>query len=140
MASSLAAQLAQNASLNSALLLERTRRRPTESYLFTSREADHHDLDSLHALAANAFIQLKQLNPAVAKYEDALFSDAVKGVDRTMLSGEDVKELNKNIKAFMPLLGKNLMDGPTGRVLEWLVRRFRCVSALCELIGGLSVG
>ncbi|KAH9989552.1 hypothetical protein BJV77DRAFT_1069406 [Russula vinacea] len=105
MPSSLATQLAQTASLNSALLVDRARRKPTQSYLFTGREADKHDLESIHAFALNAFIQLRQWNPAIQKYESALFSDAAKGLDRTLLP--DLTEL------------------PTGRLLEWLVRRFR---------------
>ncbi len=125
MPSSLATQLAQTASLNAALLVDRARRKPTQSYLFTGREADKHDLDSIHAFALNAFIQLRQWNPAIQRYEDALFSDASKGLDRTLLPADGAKDLNENISAFLPLLGKDLMEMPTGRVLEWLVRRFR---------------
>ena len=125
MPSSLATQLAQSTSLNAALLVDRARRKPTQSYLFTGREADKHDLESIHALAYNAFIQLCQWNPAIQGYEDALFSDAAKGLDRTLLPVVEAKEVDENISAFLPLLGKDLMEMPTGRVLEWLVRRFR---------------
>ena len=125
MPSSLATQLAQSTSLNAALLVDRTRRKPTQSYLFTGREADKHDLESIHALAYNAFIQLSQWNPAIQSFETTLFSDTAKGLDRTLLPAVDVKELDEKISAFLPLLGKDLMEMPTGRVLEWLVRRFR---------------
>jgi U3 small nucleolar RNA-associated protein 10 len=127
MPSSLATQLAQGASINSAFLADRARRKPTQSYLFTGREADKHDLESIHALAWNAFVQLRQWNPALQSYETPLFSDAAKGLDRTLLPANEAKELNAKISAFLPLLGKDLMEMPTGRVLEWLVRRFRCV-------------
>ncbi|KAH9044915.1 hypothetical protein EDB83DRAFT_2406035 [Lactarius deliciosus] len=125
MPSNLAAQLAQSVSLNSTLLVDRARRKPAQSYLFTEREADKHDLESIHALALNAFIQLRQWNPALQTYESSLFSDAAKGVDRTLLLLEEAKELDARISAFLPLLGGDLMEMPTGRVLEWLVRRFR---------------
>jgi len=125
MVSSLVAQLAQNASLNSALLLPR--RKTSESYLFTGREAERHDLESVHALGVNGFLQLASLSPALCKYEDTLFSDTVKGVDRTLLSVEANAELDKNIAGFLKFLGPYLMDAPTGKVIEWLVRRFRCV-------------
>lgn len=125
MPSSLATQLAQTASLNSALLVDRARRKPTQSYLFTGREADKHDLESIHAFALNAFIQLRQWNPAIQRYESALFSDAAKGLDRTLLPADEAKDLDGNISAFLPLLGKDLTELPTGRLLEWLVRRFR---------------
>lgn len=127
MPSSLAAQLAQTSSLNSSLLVDRSRRTTTESYLFTGREADQHDLDSLHALASNAFIQLRQLNPSLRAYSDALFSDAARNIDRTLLGRDQIKELNASIAGFLPLLGPWLMEAPTGKILEWLVRRFRCV-------------
>lgn len=129
MPSSLAAQLAQTSSLNSSLLVDRSRRTPTESYLFTGREADQHDLDSLHALASNAFLQLRQLNPSFRTYYDTLFSDAARSIDRTLLGGDEAKELNGSIARFLPLLGPWLMEAPSGKVLEWLVRRFRYVAS-----------
>lgn len=135
MPSSLAAQLAQSSSLNSTLLVDRSRRTPTESYLFTGREADQHDFDSLHALASNAFLQLRQLNPAFRAYHDALFSDAAREIDRTLLGKDEAKDLNASIEGFLPLLGPWLMEAPTGKVLEWLVRRFRCVVLFLETNG-----
>jgi U3 small nucleolar RNA-associated protein 10 len=127
MVSSLESQLAQGSSLNAVLLADPSRRASTESYLLTGREADHHDLDSIHALAASAFLQLRQLNAAFGSYENSLFSDTAKGVDRTLLSREAVTALNKDLAEFLPLLGPYLMEIPTGKVLEWLVRRFRYV-------------
>jgi hypothetical protein len=120
MVSSLVAQLATNSSLNLGV------RKPGQSYLFTGRDAYKHDLDSIHPLAVNALLQLASLNPVLRSYKNVLFSDAVKGLDRTMLSGEANVELDRNIAAFLPLLGPYLMDGPSGKVIEWLVRRFRC--------------
>lgn len=125
MPSSLATQLAQSVSLNSTLLVDRARRKPTQSYLFTEREADKHDLESIHGLALNALIQLRQWNPALQTYESTLFSDAAKGMDRTLLPLEEAREFDGKISGFLPLLGNDLMEVPTGRVLEWLVRRFR---------------
>lgn len=127
MASSLAAQLAQGASLNAALLVDRSRRKYSESYLFTGREADHHDLHALHALGLNGLLQLKTLDSAFRPYEDILFSDAAKSIDRTLLQKDRVAELDEHIFKFLRLLGPYLMDAPTGKVLEWMVRRFRYV-------------
>ncbi|KAI0790983.1 hypothetical protein C8Q75DRAFT_805854 [Abortiporus biennis] len=125
MVSSLAAQLAQSSSLNSALLLERTRRKATQSYLFNSKEAGQHDIDSIYALGVNGFIQLSSLNPLLRDYEERLFSDAAKATDRTLLPAESNAELSGAIDKFLPMLGPYLLDAPTGKVLEWLVRRFR---------------
>lgn len=128
--SSLAAQLVQSASLNASLLVDRSRRKPTSSYLFTGREADLHDLEAIHAIGINSFIHLSSVNPALEKYEDALFSERAKETDRTLLTAEANEELDSNIEEFLWLLGPYLMEPPTGKILEWLVRRFRCVSFL----------
>ncbi|KAJ7740997.1 hypothetical protein B0H14DRAFT_3515417 [Mycena olivaceomarginata] len=108
MVSSLAAQLAKGASLNTTLLVDRSRRKAAESYLFTGREADQHDLESIHALGVNGFLQLTTLNPAFREFE-----------------AEAITQLDLGISGFLSLLGPYVMEAPTGKVLEWLVRRFR---------------
>ncbi|EGO02920.1 hypothetical protein SERLA73DRAFT_102973 [Serpula lacrymans var. lacrymans S7.3] len=140
MSSSLAAQLAASASLNTSLLLDRTgKRKQTESYLFTGRDADTHDLDSLHALASNAFVQLNSLSPAFSRvtksgtdkttvytdFDQALFSDAARDLDRTMQTREANASLDRTLSTFFRLLGPWLMEAPAGKIIEWLVRRFR---------------
>ncbi|KAJ8482003.1 hypothetical protein ONZ51_g5640 [Trametes cubensis] len=126
MVSSLAEQLARNASLNANLLNEKARKQvQSESYLFSAKEARQHDIESLHALGHNGFLQLKLLQPAVAPFEHHLFSDAAKSLDRTLQPAEQNEKLDATISDFLPLLGPFLLDAPTGKVLEWLVRRFR---------------
>lgn len=110
--------------------MDRSRRKPRESYLFTGKEADNHDLDSLHALGINGLIQLSSLNPQLRTFEDRLFSDQARSTDRTLLSTELNEQLNKNIAALLSLLGPYLLESPTNKVLEWLVRRFRYVYAV----------
>ncbi|KAK0200852.1 hypothetical protein DFS33DRAFT_1386800 [Desarmillaria ectypa] len=125
MASSLARQLAQGASLNNALLVDRSRRKAGESYLFTGGEADLHDLESIYALGTNGFLQLVSITPALSKFEGPLFSDASKETDRTLLPVEAVAKLDETIGAFLVQLGPYLMEAPTGKIIEWLVKRFR---------------
>ncbi|KAF5351352.1 hypothetical protein D9758_008071 [Tetrapyrgos nigripes] len=125
MVSSLAAQLAQNASLNSSLLADRSRRKPSESYLFTGREADQHDLESIYALGYNGFLQLVSVDAEFEEYEESLFSSAAKATDRTLLSAEENSQLHAAISSFLLALGPYLLEAPAGKVLEWLVRRFR---------------
>lgn len=129
MVSSLAEQLAKGASVNANILNERSRKQAaSESYLFSPKEARQHDLDSLHALGVNGFLQLVSLQPALAEFEDPLFSDEAKTLDRTLRTSEQNAELDVTLSSFLPGLGPFLLDAPTGKVLEWLVRRFRCVS------------
>ena len=125
MTSSLATQLAQGASLNSSILVDRSKRKYAESYLFIGKEANHHDLYSIRALALNGFMHLRSVNPAFGTFEQALFSDTAKSVDRTLLTKEKAEELSLTIGGFLRLLGPYLLDAPSGKTLEWLVRRFR---------------
>ncbi|THH26927.1 hypothetical protein EUX98_g7265 [Antrodiella citrinella] len=110
MPTSLAQQLAQTASLNSAL----------------GKEADQHDLDSIHALGVNGFLQLTTLDPDLRSYETKLFSDSAKVTDRTLQPGAVNAELDTSIDGFLPLLGPFLMEIPTGKVIEWLDKRVQC--------------
>lgn len=96
MASRLAAQLG---SLNTSLLVDSSRRKSIESYLFTGREADEHDLESIHALGVNGFIQLRSLNPSLKTFEGSLFSDSVKDLDRTLLNAAANEELDRSPKS-----------------------------------------
>lgn len=131
--SSLAAQLAQHTSLNTFLLADRSKRKPTASYLFTGKSADDHDLEAIHALAVNALISLASIEPKLSsrKFEDVIFSEGAKDTDRTLLTPERVKEVNECLEEFLALLGPYLMQPVVARILEWLVRRFRCVYHLC---------
>lgn len=125
MSSSLAQQLAKNASLNAALYIDRSRRKATPSYLFTGRDADEYDLETIYSIGVNSFLHLARICPPLEVYEDVLFSERAKNTDRTLLSPDAIAELNKALEEFLVLLGPYLMEGPTGRVLEFLVRRFR---------------
>jgi U3 small nucleolar RNA-associated protein 10 len=130
MVSSLAAQLAQGASLNAAILTDRARRKPTESYLFSGRDGDRHDLESIHALGANGLHQLRTLDRRIGAFEDILFSDSAKRLDRTLQNKDMNEKLDADIAQLLGLLGPFILEAPTGKVLEWLVRRFRCVRSL----------
>lgn len=133
MSSSLAKQLAAGASLNSASLIDRSRRKPTPSYLFTLREADQHDLESIYALGVNGFHRLKHIEGRLLGFEDTLFSSSAKATDRTLQTSEANAKLDATIGAFLPLLGPYLLESPTTNVIEWLVRRFRYLS-LCVVV------
>ena len=125
MVSSLAAQLSKGVSLNASLLADRSRRKHVESYLFTSREADQHDYHSLHALGANGLSKLKTLDGKFAKYDGNLFSDAARDLDRTLQSESQNAELDRNLGSFLRDLGPYLLESPTSKALEWVIRRFR---------------
>jgi U3 small nucleolar RNA-associated protein 10 len=134
MPSSLAAQLTQGASLNAAFLTDRSKRKATESYLFTGRDAAQHELDTIHALAVNGLLQLRSLDRRLGAFEDSLFSSASRDVDRTLQTKEENARLDATVEEFLTLLGPFVLEAPTGKVLEWLVRRFRCVNTYITLV------
>lgn len=125
MPSAFATQLAQTASLNAAALSTSKRKPLTQSYLFTAKEASNQDLDSIFAIASNGFLQLRTVVPKLGDLEDALFSEKAKVTDRTLLSQDVAEVLNARISDALKLLGPHIMEAPTGKILEWLVRRFR---------------
>ncbi|KAF8525719.1 armadillo-type protein [Gautieria morchelliformis] len=124
-ATSLAAQLSKGVSLNASLLADRSRRKHAESYLFASREADQHDYHSIHALGVNGLSKLKSLNAKFAKYDANLFSDAARDLDRTLQSESQNAELDRTLGSFLRDLGPYLLESPSSKALEWIIRRFR---------------
>ena len=128
MVSALQAQLAKASSANANLLAERGRGKTrAQSYLFAAGDADKHDLNVLHALAVNGFARLVALDRDLSTFEDALFSHAARDTDRTMIDADAVKDLDESLDRFLLALSPFLLDSASGKVLEWLVRRFRCV-------------
>ncbi|KAG9005674.1 snoRNA-binding rRNA-processing protein utp10 [Tulasnella sp. JGI-2019a] len=126
MPSALATQLSQNVSLNAELLGNiRRQRHYGFTYLFSSQEAAEHDLDSICALGQNGFAALCVLDPTLEEVGRDIFSNAARAVDRTVIPPEQLVALQEVIARFMWKLSKYLMEPPAGKVLEWLVRRYR---------------
>lgn len=135
MPSLLASQLSQGISLNAPLLSETARRKhfSSSSYLFSSlSKSQIDDLDAIHALSINALEHLKHIYPSVLAISDKnshtfrlVFSSRARETDRTLITPEELTELNAALKQCMQALGPCLMEGHTGRIIEWLVRRFR---------------
>ena len=128
--STLAQQLGvlQSSSLNAQRLLSTTSR-AQPSYLFEPKRAAELSLADVHALGHNGLLALAQSHPSLAALEPTLFSERAKQTDRTTLSRGQNDELDGTIKAALDALAPHILSRPCGQVLEWLVRRFRCVGA-----------
>ena len=111
MVSSLAAQAAANASLHAVSLAQRRQYRE--------------DLETVYAAALNGFEQLKALDGRLSLFEQGLFSEAAKGVDRTLLNKVEAESLDALLESFLRHLGPHFLVKAAIRVFEWLVRRFR---------------
>ncbi|TPX45441.1 hypothetical protein SeMB42_g03998 [Synchytrium endobioticum] len=82
------------------------------------------DRDTLHALASDALRSLIAKDDRFQPYQFTLFSDAVKTLDRKLLTRQENELLNSSISGLLRLLSKHFLTEPAALVLEWLVRRF----------------
>ncbi|TPX31290.1 hypothetical protein SmJEL517_g05324 [Synchytrium microbalum] len=82
------------------------------------------DRDTLHALALQALQELTLKDQRFQAYELTLFSDAVKNLDRTLLTRQENDLLDASISGLLQLLSKYFLEASAAPVLEWLVRRF----------------
>ncbi|KAK9703316.1 snoRNA-binding rRNA-processing protein utp10 [Basidiobolus ranarum] len=125
MASSLALQLQGIRTVDNPLGNDKFTSKFKASFLFDSRQAADYDLDTIFSLGINGLAELKQLNSHFAQFEKTLFSESIKSVDRVLQTKEDNEKLDASILAFLQQLSPYFLLKPAGKVLEWLIRRFR---------------
>jgi U3 small nucleolar RNA-associated protein 10 len=124
--SSLARQLASIASLDASRLASSAKQSSTQpSYIFSPKEAAQHDLQTIHSLGQNGFEQLLQLDSSLGPYEDELFGEAARGLDRMVLPRDENERLGGLLDKLLMRLGKHVPTRAFAKVIEWLVRRFR---------------
>ncbi|ORY34663.1 U3 small nucleolar RNA-associated protein 10 [Naematelia encephala] len=134
MASSLASQLQNVASLDSSRLTSRYGAPSSKSYLFPPKEASVHDLDAIFALGQSGFSELVALDPLMTEFEEDLFSESAKRNDRMMLNKEENAALDSVIDRCLRRLGKWIGIMAGGKCIEWLVRRFRIHEMNSEIL------
>lgn len=133
--SSLAAQLASIASLDSSRLKAAKQSATAPSYLFTPTEAAQHDLETIHSLGINGLEELRQLDPSLDVFEDDVFGEAAKQADRLLLPLSENQRLGATLDVFLGRLSRHIPLRAAAKVIEWLVRRFRCVRCLADSPG-----
>ena len=126
--SSLSSQLQNIASLDASRLISRGGHPSSKSYLFPPKVAAFHDLDAIFSLAQSGFEEIASLDPGLEQFEDDLFSERAKTTDRMMLNLEENARLDVILGRCLRRLGKWVGVMAGGKCIEWLVRRFRCVS------------
>lgn len=138
--SSLAAQLASIASLDSHRLKQAKQSSTAASYLFTPTEAAQHDFQTIHSLGSNGFEELKELDNTLEEFEEDVFGEAAKTTDRLLLPLEENRRLGLTLDRFLGRLSRHIPLRAAAKVIEWLVRRFRCLpSFLPDSFSALSV-
>ncbi|KAI9261063.1 hypothetical protein BY458DRAFT_557445 [Sporodiniella umbellata] len=100
-------------------------RKTRPSFLFTPREAADQDLETIYSIAYNGIMELVILDEKFAPYEKTLFSEKMKSVDRVLQTKEENDKLNSSINSFLCHLSPYFLLKPSGKVLEYLIRRFR---------------
>jgi U3 small nucleolar RNA-associated protein 10 len=83
------------------------------------------DLDSIYNVALSGFEELLELDPGMQEFEDEVFAESSKGVDRMGLSKDENKKLDEVLERCLRRLSPWLGLKAGAKCLEWLVRRFR---------------
>ncbi|KAH8031407.1 hypothetical protein HPB51_017179 [Rhipicephalus microplus] len=118
---SLARQLQKLAAPQTSLLKETKKR---ASFLFDPREAAALDTDTAYAIGTTGLEELTTLNEAFARFEENLFSESAKFLERAVKSKEENAILDGQIEEFLLLLSPHFLLRPAHKALEWLVYRF----------------
>ncbi len=132
---SLATQLQSIASIDASRLTSKFGVPSSKSYLFPPKIAASHDLDAIFSLAQSGYD-----DPGMEEFEDDLFSESARRVDRMMLNREENDKLNTTLERCLRRLGRWIGIMAGGKCIEWLVRRFRYVFPLdMRLKTGLEI-
>ncbi|KAL7317698.1 snoRNA-binding rRNA-processing protein utp10 [Mucor circinelloides] len=100
-------------------------RKTKASFLFSAREAADQDLETIYSIAYNGIMELVILDEKFSAFEKTLFSEGMKSVDRILQTKEENEKLDASINAFLSQLSPYFLLKPSGKVLEYLIRRFR---------------
>lgn len=97
------------------------------SLLFDKKDAAKIELDAVYQLALGGLEMLKKLEPRLKPFEATLFSPSTKELSRELQSKEANDRLDESINTFLSLLAPFFLEKHAHKVLEYLIRRYRCV-------------
>jgi hypothetical protein len=106
----------------------RTKAKGRASLIYHAREAEDVDAETVFGMAANAFVQLCRVDPRLERLGARLFDDAAKDMDRDREGKEFNDDIDGVLNAFLRALSPYFLQPVAHKALEWLIRRFRCVS------------
>lgn len=130
MATALQQQLAQIAKKSTDQLdLKAQRAQHSKSLLFDPRVASNQTFETIYQICAEAFQELCMLDARFAPFAANLFSEQSKSEERINLTKKENEHLDHIIDSFLGLVSSRLLLRPGLKAVEWLVRRFRYVSA-----------
>jgi U3 small nucleolar RNA-associated protein 10 len=124
MTSSLTSQLAHIGTVDRQRLQAATSKfRP--SFLFPPRQAASLSNEDIHSLGYNGFLALLAQDSRFDSFDGPIFGEKAKVTDRGLLSQEENAKLDTGLNSLIRLLASRFLLKSAGKVLEWLVRRFR---------------
>lgn len=124
MSSSLASQLAKIGTLDRQRLEGSTSKfRP--SYLFQARQAASLGNEEIHALGYNGFLTLCNQDARFEPFENAIFGEKAKITDRALLTRDENARIDATLASLLRLVSSKFLLKSAGKLLEWLIRRFR---------------
>ncbi|KAG7662173.1 UTP10 [[Candida] subhashii] len=134
--SSLASQLKSIQDKTATVALDRKSRSKvhSRSLLFESKVASTQDYEFIYQIAYEGLEELCELDSRFTKFKQTLYSETSINLDRTLQTKEIVDQLNKNIEAFLTLIGPYYNLIPAVKAVEWLVRRFQANVHNAELL------
>ena len=128
MTSTLARQLANVGSLDAERLQAATSK-SRASFLFPARQAASLSNSDIHSLGYNGFLSLLADDVRLERFDTPIFGEKAKKTDRMLLTKDENDKLDRVLTSFIRMLAPTFMLKNTGKVIEWLIRRFRCVSS-----------
>lgn len=121
MTTSLAAQL-QKLAVPQTSLLQRDKHRP--SLLFDPKEAASIDRETFFEIGLSGLRELSILNPDFVVFENTLFSNTSKQIERSVQDKITNEKLDRTIRKFLMNLSPYFLLKPAHKALEWLIHRF----------------
>lgn len=124
--SSLAQQLQAITAKTASVALDRKARSKVHlrSLIFDPKTAAGQDYDFLFQVGREGLEELIEIDSRFAKFNNTLFSETTVNFDRNVQTKDVLELMDKNITAFLTLVGPYYQLGPALKAVEWLVRRF----------------
>ncbi|XP_069810466.1 HEAT repeat-containing protein 1 [Dendropsophus ebraccatus] len=94
------------------------------SLLFDPAEAANIDRDTFYALGCTGLEELMGIDASFAVFEETLFSETSKSMERSVQSKAVNQQLDENISLFLTHLSPYFMLKPAQKCMEWLIHRF----------------
>ncbi|XP_048843510.1 HEAT repeat-containing protein 1 isoform X2 [Brienomyrus brachyistius] len=99
-------------------------RKEVASLLFDPKEAARIDRDTFFALGCTGLEELLGIDLVFVEFQETLFSQASKGLERSVQSKEVNQKLDTSISLFLVRLSPYFLLKPAQKCIEWLIHRF----------------